>query len=146
MLIIIIITSLAIIISESIKKRKLNKFVLFELGFSLIITIFLTSLIKTNYPIERPITFFYPGEQLLDSFPSRHTAISFSISTVIFNNYPEWGLFLFLVSILVALFSWISLSHWPLDIITGGFLGFFVSIIVLELSKMFIRFYSKNTE
>ena len=146
LLIIIIITSLALIISESYKKKKLNKFVFFELGLGLILTIFITTIIKTNYPLVRPISFFYPGEQFLDSFPSRHTAISFAISTIIFNNYPEWGMFLFLISILVSLFSWISLSHWPLDILVGGFLGFFISIIILEFAKILLRLYTKNIE
>ena len=135
-----------LIISESIKKRRLNKFILFEIGFSLILTIFITTIIKAHYPFVRPLSYFYPGEQFLDSFPSRHTAIAFSISSIIFYNYPEWGIFLFAISLLIALFSWISLSHWPLDILVGGFLGFFISVIVLELTKMFLRIYSKNIE
>lgn len=131
-------------LSSSLKNKKFNKFIFFELALSSLITFVIVSLIKENYPHIRPISYFYPGEQFFDSFPSTHTSIAFAISNVILNNYLEWGIFLYLISILIGVFSWISFAHWPLDIITGAFLGFFISSIILEITKILLRVYAKD--
>jgi len=143
-LVLIILISFLIVIKNSIERKKFNKFVFFELCFVIILTFFITGLLKSYYKEVRPISYFYPGEQFLDSFPSRHTALAVAISNIVLNNYLEWGIFLYLISFLVGLFSWFSLQHWPLDIIIGAFLGFIISVIVLEISKFFLRIYVKD--
>lgn len=146
LLFLIIVIPIILFFTDLIKKKKFNKFLLLELSLTFIFLFFLTSFFKNFYPSLRPISYFYPGKQYFDSFPSSHTALAIGIANIIFNNYIEWGIFLYLLGSLVALFSWFSLQHWPVDILAGIFLGLLISTLVLDFVKLLLRLYVKDTK
>jgi len=117
-----------------------------EFLIAVFISILIVQLIKDNYLAIRPISYFYPGEQLFDSFPSQHVTLMAAISAVILNNFIEWGILMFLLTILVAIFSWLSLMHWPIDIIAGLLLGYLIGVISLYFIKFFYRLKRKKVE
>lgn len=145
-LFLIIAVALILFFAGLIKRKRFNKFLLLELALTFIFIFSITTFLKNYYPAIRPISYFYPGEQYFDSFPSRHSALAIGIANIIFYNYIEWGIFLYLLSSLVALFSWFSLQHWPIDIFTGIFIGFIISTLVLDFVKLLLRFYIKDTK
>ncbi len=125
-------------LKESFKNKKVL-YIFAEFILAILLSIFIVQFIKINYPHIRPISYFYPGEQLFDSFPSQHATIMSAISIVILNNFLEWGILLYLLTVIVSLLSWISLMHWPIDIIVGLFLGFLIGSFAREFIKMFLR-------
>lgn len=115
------------------KKRGLLIYYLFIFIFAY----FLTEILKLTFHQPRPVTFYFSYPGLFDSFPSRHTTISFAFSfALIFQNF-KLGIFSFALSFLIAIFSWFSLMHWPLDIIFGIILGFLVFLFSRELLYLF---------
>ncbi len=116
-------------------------FFLFKFFLTFIIIFFLVSYLKTSFPEMRPISYYFPGLEKDDSFPSRHTALSFSFSFLLLDLSLKYFILSFIISIFVALFSLLSFSHWPLDIFFGFLIGFMTAIISRELSYLFHRFY-----
>jgi membrane-associated phospholipid phosphatase len=66
-----------------------------------------------------------------------------AISAVILNNFLEWGILMFILTLLVSIFSWLSLMHWPIDIIVGLLLGYLIGVIAVYIVKLFYRFKRK---
>ncbi|GIW67514.1 MAG: hypothetical protein KatS3mg096_382 [Candidatus Parcubacteria bacterium] len=98
---------------------------------------------KSYFPSLRPISYFCETQNLIcdglryDSFPSRHTLISFASSlTLIFQNF-KLGIFSLALTILIAILSLLSLRHWLIDVIFGFIFGFIVFWILFKLSKFF---------
>jgi len=116
-------------------------FFLFKFFLTFIIVFFLVSYLKANFPEIRPISYYFPGLEKDDSFPSRHTAISFSISFLLLDLSLKYFILSFVVSIFVALFSLFSFSHWPLDVFFGFLIGFIIALISREFSYFFHRLY-----
>jgi membrane-associated phospholipid phosphatase len=126
------------ILKESFKNKKVL-WIFAEFLLAIFLSILMVQLIKANYISIRPISYFYPGEQLFDSFPSQHVTLMTAISAVILNNFLEWGILMFILTLLVSIFSWLSLMHWPIDIIVGLLLGYLIGVVAIYIVKLFYR-------
>lgn len=65
------------------------------------------------------------------SMPSNHAANIFSFAAVLSYFYNRFTLLLYIIAILIA-FSRVYIGvHFPGDVIIGGFLGYFIALMVL---------------
>lgn len=127
-------------IYTSIKQKKINRIFFMELTLGLFIIFSLVGWIKFVYPEIRPISYYQSeSAQLFDSFPSRHTAIASTLAFLVLASYFEIGVGFVMISILVGILRWASLMHWPIDVITGWFLGMLIAIFVNEITKCILR-------
>jgi len=126
------------VLKESFKNKKVLR-IFAEFLLAIFLSILIVQLIKANYTSIRPISYFHPGEQLFDSFPSQHVTLMTAISAVILNNFLEWGILMFILTLLVSIFSWLSLMHWPIDIIVGLLLGYLIGVVAVYIVKLFYR-------
>ncbi len=79
--------------------------------------------------IERPSDF---------SFPSMHTATSFSVSSIILMVDRKWGIPAIILSVLIALSRVYLNVHFTTDIIAGALYGYLIAV--------FINFVIKKTK
>lgn len=91
------------------------------------------------FPSLRPITYYFNQPYLTDSFPSKHTFLSTVSSLFIFNYNPFLGIISFITTIFIALFSYLSLMHWPIDIFSGLLLGIVLYFLLKKLLNFFFR-------
>lgn len=118
-----------------------KKGIFFYYLFIFLFSFYLAGILKMYFPKLRPISFYFSHIQLFDSFPSRHTLVSFSLSlALVFQNF-RYGILSLSLTFLIAIFSWLSLKHWPIDIFVGLILGFLVFLISREILYLFHRFY-----
>jgi membrane-associated phospholipid phosphatase len=124
-----------IVIFISFHSRNFRYFIYY---FSIFISAFLLAIFfNTYFPSPRPI-----GG--LDSFPSKHTLISSSLSFGLIFQDLKFGLLSFALTILIALFSFLSLKHWPIDILFGFLFGFLIFFILQKSLNLFNRFNSNQ--
>lgn len=62
------------------------------------------------------------------SFPSRHTASAFLISSACFYIFVWLGTVMFVIAVLIALSRVISGMHYPSDIISGIFISLLIAV------------------
>ena len=124
----------------SFKQKKFNKIFFIELTLGVFMAVTLTGWLKVTFPDIRPISYYFAGsEQLFDSFPSRHTAIASTLAFLVLSSYFELGAGFVMVSLLVGILRWVSLMHWPIDVIVGWFMGMLIAIFVNEITKFLIK-------
>jgi membrane-associated phospholipid phosphatase len=73
-----------------------------------------------------------PGEILDPSFPSAHAAYSFMMATLLATWFPRYRVLFF---ILAGFIGWTRIYlglHYPIDVITGGILGYGVTEFFLH--------------
>ena len=109
-------------------------FLIFLLAF------FLTGFLKSLFPSLRPHGLSF------DSFPSRHTTISFALSLALISQNLKLGLFSLILTFLIALFSLLSLQHWPVDIFFGFIFGFLIFFIIYKILNFFNWFDIKTKQ
>lgn len=74
-----------------------------------------------------------------DSFPSGHTAFSFSIASVISNRHRRTMFTLFILAALIG-FSRVYLGvHYPSDVLSGAVLGMFIGAICCRSASPFLQ-------
>ena len=95
------------------------------------LTFLLATFFKIYFPSPRPIGTSF------DSFPSRHTLISFALSLTLISQNLKLGIFSLALTILIAILSVLSLRHWLIDVIFGFIFGFLVFWIINKLLKLF---------
>lgn len=142
LLVLIVFIVFIYLLISGFKRNKMDIILSSELLLAIFLSTFLCLVIKSIHPEIRPISYFmsyYP--QYFDSFPSKHTTIITSVTFVILYNNLEFGILLLILSFLMGILSWMSLQHWPIDIILGWFLGFLIAIFVIEFIKYLFRFY-----
>ena len=64
------------------------------------------------------------------SFPSGHTAASFSIATTIALNMPRLAIFVFVIAIIVGISRVYLGVHYPTDVAAGIILGTLPALLV----------------
>jgi len=122
-----------------------NKKLGFEIGESALFTSLITLILKFSFGRERPREnsdpfSFYPFSFKNDNFTSinsGHTALAFSLSTVLAkntsNDYLKVALF---VPAFMTAFSRVYQNHhWTSDVLLGGIIGYTVAEFVTRLHK-----------
>ena len=133
------------ILIRGFKTNKIDLVSTLEIILVVLISFLLTTLLKAINPEIRPLSYFYPYyDQFFDSFPSRHTTIATSLAIIVLFHNLELGTLLIFLSFIIGFLSWFSLQHWFLDVLAGWFLGFIIGIFVLEIVKLFLRFYRQK--
>ena len=77
------------------------------------------------------------------SMPSGHSAVSFTIFTILAYKYGYWLLFLGFSS-LVALSRIVLGVHYPSDLIVGGIIGTICAFLFIYLEKKFLLKNERN--
>ncbi len=103
-------------------------------------TFLLAYFLKNIFPSLRPDGSSY------DSFPSRHTTISFALSLALIWQNLKLGILSLTLTFLIAILSFLSLRHWPIDILFGFIFGFLVFFIIYKISHFFHRFDLKTKQ
>lgn len=139
----------------SVKTKKINWIFFLELSLGLFVGFTLAEWVKITFPEIRPISYYLPAETLaqaglpaqpyFDSFPSRHTLVASILGFLILPHHFELGAGFVFISILVGLLRWLSLNHWPIDVLVGWLLGMLIAIFVNELTKFLLRLKNKRT-
>jgi membrane-associated phospholipid phosphatase len=96
--------------------------------------------LKNIFPSLRPDGSSY------DSFPSRHTTISFALSLALIWQNLKLGILSLILTFLIAILSFLSLRHWPIDILFGFVFGFLVFFIIYKISHFFHWFDLKTKQ
>lgn len=144
-LLVIIFSSFGSLVFNFFKHKKIDKLYFFELIIVVLLILIITTFLKNLFPALRPLSYFSPyEEQLLDSFPSHHTSLAFGIAFITLVSNLQLGIFLLIIAIWVALLSWLSLMHWPLDIFFGLLIALVANYFTLIFIKTFLRFYAKK--
>lgn len=75
------------------------------------------------------------------SFPSGHTTSSFAVATIIFLRNKKWGIFAYILAILIAFSRLYLFLHYPTDILGGIILGVASAITIYFIfNKRFKEF------
>lgn len=97
-------------------------------------------LIKHLFPRQRPCV-VQPMEDMLIaiphsvSFPSGHSASSFTASTALFLNNKHAGIFAYILAALIAFSRLYCYVHFPSDVLCGILLGICVACILTPVLK-----------
>ncbi len=136
---------LGVIYCLSVKTRKTGTTMLLALLFNLIVCNLILKIVIARprpYTVEDFSLITDPSTQLLVglpsdwSFPSGHTAASFTAATALFCNNKKHGIFAYILALIIA-FSRIYLYvHYPTDVIAGIILGCLMGTITYILIKM----------
>ena len=126
---------LIILITPSIILYKKNKKIVYALWASFTASIILAFIIKIIVLRQRPIdTFTYPFISIINySFPSMHAMAVFSLLPLLAKYLPKQKFFWVIFAFLTAFSRIYFRFHFLSDVIFGAFVGYFVSIYVLEL-------------
>jgi len=104
---------------------------------SIIITVLITTLLRAIIPRQRP----FPSQHKLgkeifldnNSFPSGHTAFTFTLFSFIKNKVLTWIWAIFATFIMISRL-WNGM-HYPSDVIAGAVLGYLIPFAFLKIMK-----------
>lgn len=111
------------------------KLIGFEMFFALTISQIIVHSLKRILSRERPYKILQQlntfGINLKDySFPSGHTAASFSIATTLALNLPKMSIIVFIVAIVIGISRIYLGVHYPTDVAAGMVIGFTIAFIL----------------
>ncbi len=104
---------------------------------SLVITVLITTLLRAIIPRQRP----FPSQHQLgkeifldkNSFPSGHTAFTFTLFAFIKNKVLIWIWTIFAIFIIISRL-WNGM-HYPSDVIAGAVLGYLIPFTFIKIMK-----------
>jgi undecaprenyl-diphosphatase len=131
----ILIVQLLFILIQSNGFKKGKKEMLYFL-MSVVITFLITTLLRAIIPRERPLPSQHKlGKDFLDnnSFPSGHTAFTFTLFAFIKNKVlvTIWWAF----SIFIIISRLWNGMHYPSDVIAGAVIGYLIPLTFLKIMK-----------
>lgn len=98
-----------------------------------------------NY--QRPLTYYLNLNYFSPSFPSKHVMVSTFMTLFSVKLNSTFFLTSFLFLIIISFLSWLSLLHWPADIVGGLILAGLVFYILNFLQRFnFQNFKNKGEE
>lgn len=119
-----------------------NKYLLFNYFLSIIIAFLITQFLKNYFLKLRPLSYVSPFKSF-DSFPSQHVTLSFISSLFLIFQNLRYGILSLVLTSLIAIFSWLSLRHWIIDIFGGFIIGFLIFISFKNFYSLLTGFISK---
>ena len=130
----VIVTSLTVIMIM-IFGRNINEYLGYEMLVSMMICQTIVYSLKAILSRERPYNILEHlntfGIEMKDySFPSGHSAASFSIATTIALNNPRLAIYMFTLAAIIGVSRIYLGVHYPTDVAAGVILGVGVSFIV----------------
>ncbi|CDZ75140.1 membrane-associated phospholipid phosphatase [Peptoniphilus sp. ING2-D1G] len=121
-----------------------------ELIVALAVTTAIVQILKRTFTRNRPYWILENlntyGIDLSDySFPSGHSAASFSVATVIALNYQKITLLIIFVALLIAISRIYLAVHYPTDVVAGVLIGTLCSLIVhYKVFPAFLEYIKDN--
>ncbi|MDQ7008855.1 MAG: phosphatase PAP2 family protein [Candidatus Gracilibacteria bacterium] len=110
--------------------------------YGIVFAIITSLLIQQFIIVERPEQHLGAGAKLLldhlpdASFPSDHATVSIAFLTgLLLSGYKKYFWFFLLPILAMNTSRIIAGVHWPFDIIAGGIVGIFISIITFQYYK-----------
>ena len=130
----VVFTSITVLFIMFFASNK-NKYLGFETFISLMICQIIVYSLKALLSRERPYKILEHlntfGIEMKDySFPSGHSAASFSIATTIALNMPRLSIYVFVLAMIIGISRIYLGVHYPTDVAAGVILGISVPIIV----------------
>ncbi|MCS7200917.1 MAG: phosphatase PAP2 family protein [Patescibacteria group bacterium] len=117
-----------------------RKFVTLKLfSFSTIIAFLLSSFLALLINHPRPLSYYFNLLYFSASFPSKHVIISTLISLFLIKENRLLLISSLVLLIFVAFLSWVSLLHWPGDIIAGFILAIVVFYFLNFLQWLYFQ-------
>ena len=110
---------------------------------AVIFTFYLTELLKDIINRPRPDDTLHIApltDHINTSMPSGHSAVSFTVFTILTYKYGYWFIFLTIAS-LIAISRVILGVHYPSDLIVGAIVGVLSAFLFLYLEKRFLNKY-----
>lgn len=99
---------------------------------SAVSTLVITETLKNIVSRDRP------GNKGNDSFPSNHTAIAFSLATVISHEYKDdkrAGSVAYGLATVTGLSRLYDNRHWASDVVAGGLIGYYTAKTIIKLNR-----------
>lgn len=113
-------------------------------GILLLIILALQSLIVSGIIkpfVARPRPFLtYPVDLIVKapseySFPSGHATCVFAAAMLIYFANHKWGIFAFILALIIALSRLYLFVHYPSDVLAGAILGSLVALLVIRIAQ-----------
>ncbi len=123
---------LVLLVLGFLYSRKSDREVFWHAFFVTTVTLIVSVLLKELFARPRPfeVQMVEPdaGLALLSSFPSAHAGLAFAISTTVALHRRRLGIFLLVLSALIALGRVAASVHYPSDIAFGALIGVTVAL------------------
>ncbi len=126
-----IISILTIIIIYFINRDIVNSFLILFTG---IFAFFFSYIIKIVTMINRPFVELGLTPLFMEtgfSFPSSHVTVISAISTIMWSIDYRFGIFFFILTILIALSRMVIGVHYPIDVLFGIVFGVLIGLLAL---------------
>ncbi len=131
-------------------KKNLNRFlmIVFCVGSSYLVSEFLKWIVFRQprpFAVLEGVTTLVQASSF-NSFPSSHATVFAALATAVFIYDRKKGIIFMIMALLIGLARIAAGVHFPIDILTGWFLGFLITIISYrlfrKLSKVLTNFIS----
>ncbi|MDO8664068.1 MAG: phosphatase PAP2 family protein [Candidatus Liptonbacteria bacterium] len=102
----------------------------------------ITEIVRFFYYSPRPFEALHFQSLIPESgssIPSGHAAFFFALATIIYFYNRRWGIWYFVLSLLIGLARIFAGVHWPSDIIAGVVVGILSGLFVHALLKNYLQ-------
>ena len=115
------------------RERKIYSFLIIAASSGL--AWFVTEIVKNITAIKRPDIIEPVIVEQGCSFPSGHAAVTMALAIAVYSLNKKIGILFIIISILIGISRVILGVHFPVDVIGGWVLGFFIAFVLISLFK-----------